>query len=126
VASVLLASSMYCADYLEIRDTLTGATRGNLIGSTNVPASTWYHLAYVYSGKSGSIYVNGRSPSSSSYFPHSSAVNATRAKNYFGLNPSGEHAYVQLDEIRLYNKALTETQIKLDMKGAGVAAVGIC
>jgi hypothetical protein len=48
--------------------------------------------------------------------------------NYFGVYSNGlSNPYNgMLDEIKLYNLALTQSQIQLDMNTVGIPATGIC
>jgi hypothetical protein len=93
-----------------------------------VPAGVWYHVAYVMSGKMLNIYVNG-SLSVSGLGPiSSSAIRTTRGSSYFGTAPGTWFLInAQLDEIRMYNRALSPSQIQLDMTTAysGIGS-GIC
>jgi hypothetical protein len=67
-----------CADRVHIHDTRTG--EGIVTEGSNrvVGVDTWYHLAYVYSGTSASIYVNGTLSATSVNVPDSSKANMTR------------------------------------------------
>jgi hypothetical protein len=119
-----------CIDYFSIWD-INGQTDNQVISAKVVPAGQWYHLAYVYSGSSLTIYVNGALSQSKSGPVSSSAINATRLYNYFGLwKPQGYDPYnkanVVLDEVRLYNKALTQNQVQLDMMTVSVLPPSLC
>jgi hypothetical protein len=92
-----------------------------------MPAGVWYHLAYVYSGTSVFIYVNGTLSAASYQMWSSATLNTTRLYNYFGMASSHVTANVMLDEIRMYNKALTPVQVKLDMNSTYSSMIsGMC
>jgi hypothetical protein len=94
-------------------------------GSLIVPIGTWYHLAMVYSGTVGTLYVNCTVSGTFNSFSDSSTINVTRLYNYFGYSPFWLTGDLQLDEIKLYNKALTQSQVQLDMNNVGISQ-GIC
>jgi hypothetical protein len=94
-------------------------------GSTVVSTGLWYHVAFVHSGTTLTLYVNGAVSGSRTGGAPSSLMNITRLYNYFGYSESGWIGNVLLDEIKLYNKALTQAQIQLDMNTVGIPS-GIC
>jgi hypothetical protein len=94
-------------------------------GSTCLSTGLWYHVAFVHSGATFTIYVNGAQSAGLSNAVSSSTMNTTRLYNYFGYSQNGYCGDVLLDEIKLYNKALTQTQIQLDMNTVGIPS-GIC
>jgi hypothetical protein len=97
-------------------------------GKIYTPANTWYHLAYVYKGTSVYIYVNGvlSTSGSSGGFPASSTLNTNRVYNFFGRDLFNNFGNVQLDEIKIYNKALSLAQVQLDMNTVGIPSCGVC
>jgi hypothetical protein len=100
-----------------------------IIGQIATPAGVWYHAAIVYKGKLMSIYVNGSlSASVTASQTNSSTLNAMRTANYFGIERDGlsQVQNIMLDEIKLYNVALTQSQIQLDMNTVGFPATGVC
>jgi hypothetical protein len=76
------------------------------------------------------MYVNGSLSGSITpvVYTNSSTINVTRTMNYFGVMYDGfSFPYNgMLDEIKLYNVALTQTQVQLDMNTVGFPATGIC
>jgi hypothetical protein len=75
------------------------------------------------------IYVNGSlSGSYTAIYTNSSTMNTIRTMNYFGVKIDGSTQVYNglLDEIKLYNVALTQSQIQLDMNTVGFPATGIC
>jgi hypothetical protein len=114
-----------CGDYSVMNAVNAAASANRLFGSLVVPTGTSYHVAMVYSGTIGTLYVNGAVSGSITSFPNSSTINVTRVYNYFGYSPFWGFGDVQLDEIKLYNKALTQSQVQLDMNSVGIPS-GIC
>jgi hypothetical protein len=96
-------------------------------GSIVIANGTWYHVAFVYAGNAFYIYVNGALSGSVTGFIPSSTMNVTRSDNFFGRSYFSEHLPdVHLDEIKLYNKALTQEQVERDMNTVGIQLSGIC
>jgi hypothetical protein len=78
--------------------------------------NTWTHLAATYSGAQLRLYVNGAlvasTPVTGSY-----AVNSNPL--WIGGNAVyGEHFRGKLDDVRVYNRALTLAEIQRDMASA--------
>jgi hypothetical protein len=80
----------------------------NLFSNAQLDAGRWYHVACVVSGSAVSLYING-------------SLNATGIRSGTActsadpltLGYAGYHAYFPglLDEVRVYNKALSSTEI---------------
>ena len=83
---------------------------GEIISSTNLTDSSWYHLTYTYSNSGiGKIYINGNLDSANSltskisYFPWFSAV---IGNNYFNEPFTGN-----LDDISIWDRALNNQEV---------------
>jgi hypothetical protein len=110
-----------CADYFEVDD--ISANTPSVTGSIRIPVGVWYHVAFVYSYKTGNIYVNGTLSASSSSFFESKTVIGMRTDNNFGYSDIyTNNGDVSLDEIKLYNRALSQAQVQKDMNTMGVPA----
>jgi hypothetical protein len=104
-------------------NSITGASK-SFTGDIFTAVNKWYHIAFVYSGTTGTIYVNGTMSDTRTGFTSSSLINASRLYNYFGGSYSNNYiGDVQLDEIKLYNKGLTQAQVQLDMNTVGISPV---
>lgn len=87
-----------------------------LFGTAALPGNTWTHLAATYDGTTTRLYVNGTQVANQT---QTGAITAS-------LNPlqiGGDSIYGQyfqgtIDEVRIYNLALTATQIQSDMNTA--------
>jgi hypothetical protein len=82
-----------------------------LIGQTPVDDGQWHHVAVVHDGSSKIMYVDGQLDASKAY---SSALQTNNVNVHFGWNaeyPSGEYGGL-LDEVRIYKRALTQTEIQ--------------
>jgi hypothetical protein len=117
-----------CSDHFEIRDINNIAVAINQ--GIKVPVDSWYHLAYVYEETTVEIYVNGTLSRKNSDFVASSAIKTFRESNFIGMGEFSNKQYyvsnIVLDEIKLFNKALTREQVLLDMNAVNGIASGIC
>ncbi len=91
----------------------TGIIRlGDTWQSTGIvmPLNQWVHLAIVKSGTNGTFYLNGVQVATKTNYTTSAAGTHTLiGRQYGGLN---EFPDANLDEIRIWNTALTESQIR--------------
>jgi chitodextrinase len=97
-----------------------GSAGAEVYGTASIPTNTWTHLAVTYDGAKLQLYING-----------SLAATRTQTGNIAtSTNPlqiGGDSIYGQyfaglIDEVRVYNTALTASQIQTDMTtpiGAG-------
>jgi hypothetical protein len=89
-----------------------GGTRSS-IGTAALALNTWAHVAATYDGAQLKLYVNGALVTTQAY---SGAIPATSNPLKIGGNAVwGEFFAGQIDEVRVYNKALTLAQIQTDM-----------
>jgi hypothetical protein len=97
-------------------DIHVGATQYAATTTTFVfQANLWYHVAAKLSGTSVTIYVNGVSVGTSSG-GYTTPVNATRITNNIGGSLSANQGYsnADYDEIRIYNRGLTDAEVLAD------------
>jgi len=76
-------------------------------GTTTIVTNTWYHVAISYSGTAISLYVNGAREGISSGTVASTT--GFRISNSFSTYPGAFSGYI--DDFRIYNTALTQSQI---------------
>jgi glucose/arabinose dehydrogenase len=91
--------------------TTTGGDQGFGAGAA-LPLNTWTHLAATYDGSALHIYVNGNLAGTQSV--SGAILTSTSALRIGGNGPWGEYFSGQLDELRVYNRALTATEIGQD------------
>jgi hypothetical protein len=80
------------------------------VNSSNMPLNTWYHLSTVFSGSTGRIFVNGAQTAIK--YNMQGSRNITRSNTKIGSSGSR----VAIDEIKMYNRALTDAEIHADFK----------
>ena len=87
-----------------------------IAGPSALALNTWSHLAATYNGATLSIYVNGALAASQAM---TGPINtATSPLRFGGNNVWGEYFTGRLDEVRVYNRALSEAEIQTDMNTA--------
>lgn len=93
---------------------LTGGSQRKLSGPSALPANTWTHLALTYNGAQMRLYVNGVERASmavTGVIPNSSGPLRIGGNSVW----SSEWFKGELDELRVYNRALSVTEIQADM-----------
>ncbi|NOT57245.1 MAG: hypothetical protein HOP18_21795 [Deltaproteobacteria bacterium] len=87
-----------------------------LQGTTQVPLNTWTHLAATYDGATQRLYVNGVLVASRAQT--GSIAGSGSPLRIGGNSVWGEYFQGRIDEVRIYNRALTAAQITTDMNTA--------
>ncbi|MBE0648441.1 MAG: T9SS type A sorting domain-containing protein [Bacteroidales bacterium] len=91
-----------------------GSDQVKLDGTTALNTDTWYHIAGVYNSSSGGmkIYINGILDASNG----ESAAFTSNSTFYMATNDgSGRYLDGTIDEVRVWNDARTETEIRQNM-----------
>mgnify|MGYP001408671588 CR=1 FL=1 len=84
------------------------------IDSPSLTSGIWYHVAGVRNGTTMILYLNGKSVATSTRFRNSISVNSGSLD--IGYFPSyGQYFDGQIDEVRIWNDARTEAEIKANM-----------
>jgi hypothetical protein len=82
-------------------------------GTSQLPLNTWTHLAATYDGATLRLYVNGVQVGSRGVTGN--VLVSTGALRIGGNAVWGEYFSGLIDEVRIYNRALTQTEIQNDM-----------
>jgi hypothetical protein len=87
---------------------------GHITNGVNLVPNTWYHVAAVYNDATSNvhIYVDGVAVLSE---PAVQALPANNGPLYIGTGYAGDQFRGRIDEVRLYNRALTAEEIQHDM-----------
>jgi len=106
--------------YLEATSVGVGApaaggtfTPSTLLGTTALSAGVWSHLAATYDGANLRLYVNGVQAASTAQTGN--ILSSASPVEIGGDSLFGQFFQGQIDEVRIYNVALTPTQIQVDM-----------
>jgi hypothetical protein len=90
-----------------------GGVDRTAVGTSAIPLNTWTHVAVTYSGTTLRFFVNGTEVNSLGV---TGSIVTTSSPLRFGGNAVwGEWFAGQLDEIRIYNGPLSQTEIQSDM-----------
>ncbi|HAO46726.1 MAG TPA: LamG domain-containing protein [Ferruginibacter sp.] len=91
----------------------SGATYYQANATTSLTANKWYHIAAAREGNNIKIYVNGILEGTTA-IPPGAAVNNVAARTYMamGYYPAGFANNSDLDEVRIWNTALSQTTIR--------------
>ena len=84
-----------------------------LYGGSRLPANTWTHLAATYDGSVQRLYINGVQVASRNQTGPIAVSNG--AVRIGGNAVWGEFFQGRIDEVRIYNRALSAAEIQQDM-----------
>jgi hypothetical protein len=92
----------------------TGGATTTLIGTVNLIAGTWTHLAATYDGSTVRLYVNGQAAGSAA--KTGGIAQASTVPAVIGDQPEGGRSFDGLiDDLRLYTRALNPSEIQQAM-----------
>ncbi|MFC1714204.1 LamG domain-containing protein [Candidatus Poribacteria bacterium] len=97
--------------------------QGEISSQTVFEDDTWYHVAFVFDGQKGKLYVDGNLEVESDH--PENAVNETAASLWIGeLDPNRGFKWIgAMDEVGIWNKALSDAEIALLIQGEIMAQV---
>jgi hypothetical protein len=90
-----------------------GGSYGEAYGTANLTANTWTHLAATYDGSTLRLFVNGTQVATATRSGNIATSNSVL--NIGGDAPFAQYFSGRIDEVRIYNQALTAAQIQTDM-----------
>ena len=85
-------------------------------GTAQLTLNTWTHLAATYDGTVLALYVNGTQ--TATLLASGQIISSTSPLKFGGNAIWGEYFNGLIDEVRVYNRALTQAQIQADMNQA--------
>jgi len=129
MVSHIISRCDYSGDHIYVLSTYPDSNRvsfsinpysGEHPSVADLPLNAWTHLAMTYDGSHVRLYVNGELDSS---YAQSGPIYTTSNWLAFGCKPtgpwggSGTYAYFSgiIDEVRIYNRALSQQEIQSDM-----------
>ena len=104
------------ATHMGISGTSTGGGNGYFNGTVIVTGGEWHHYASTYDGAAGRIYIDGVLDVTSE---GTGQINISNYDLYIGENAQATGRFFNgiLDDIQIYNRALSEAEINGIMKG---------
>jgi hypothetical protein len=91
----------------------TGGSDSGASAGSALPLNAWSHLAGTYDGSTLRLYVNGTQVATQAL--SGSLVSSTAPLRIGGNSVWGEYFSGLIDEVRVYNRALSPTEIQADM-----------
>lgn len=77
-------------------------------GSTQLQLNTWNHVAVTYNGSTITLYINGASVATTS---QTGNISSGSSSLYIGGTPTSEFFQGRIDEVRIYNRGMTQAEI---------------
>ncbi len=93
---------------------------------SDLPLNTWTHIAMTYDGSRVQFYMNGQPDGS---YALSGPIQVTTKWLAIGCDSYGStwaHFNGIIDEVRIYNSALSQQEIQIDMTGARANRLTVC
>ena len=87
---------------------------GTVYSKETVKEEAWYHAAGTYDGNEIKIYINGKL---SNFMPGGGAIAVTDNVLIIGAALNGRRFHGIIDEVGIYNRALTPNEVKGTMEG---------
>lgn len=114
----LYANTNANVPYAEINNGMAGT---DARGDTQLPLNAWTHLSATYNGTTLKMYVNGIEAATKTF---SGTIESSTNPLQIGANSIwGEHFEGLIDDVRLYNRVLSQAEIQADMdKEVGITS----
>lgn len=93
-----------------------GGSDQSAVGTSALPLDTWTHLAATYDGSTLRLFVNGAQAQAVSV--SGTLITSNAPLRIAGNAVWGEHFSGVIDEVRVYNRALSASEIQSDMNAA--------
>ena len=81
-------------------------------GPTTLPANTWAHMAATYDGSALRFYINGALVTTKAAI---GSITTTNLPLHIGGDALNEWFNGRIDDVRIYNRTLTQAEIKADL-----------
>jgi len=106
------------ATHMGASGTSVGGGNGWFDAAVVITDNQWHHWAGVYDGSEGRIYIDGALDTAS---PGTGQINISTYDFYIGENQqaTGRYLHGLMDEVRIYSRALADSEILGVMAGAG-------
>ncbi len=111
-AYMMLTPDAGTTNALRFAITTSGGNGEQQLNGPVLTAGTWYHIAVVLSGNTGTLYVNGAAvATNTSMTLHPSSLGST-THNYLGKSQFSDPAFLgTIDDFRIYSRALSASEI---------------
>jgi bacillopeptidase F (M6 metalloprotease family) len=113
-----LAYALYASDGSKPRGEILTTAYNTAAGTAALPLNAWSHIASTYDGKNQRFFLNGTQVKVTTIT--GSLPNTANPLRIGGNAIWGEYFSGLIDEVRVYNRALSESELKVDMGAAVV------
>lgn len=103
--------SSSCIDGTPRAGFFSGGSVDSICGNVAIPANTWSHIAVTYDGSTYTMYKNAVPIAALNY---SGTVDASTDALFIGSSGVGEFWSGLIDDVFIYNRALTQAEIQTD------------
>jgi VCBS repeat-containing protein len=107
------SDSAYCASTGPLAALDDGITQFTLCAPTALALNVWTHLAMTYDGNTLRLYVNGQQVASAATMQ---PMGVTTGAFMLGASQFGEYFPGRIDNVRVYNRALSASELQTDMQ----------
>ena len=94
---------------------LASPTTTTVIGATAIPIGQWTHIVGTHDGATGRIYVNGKQRGKTRV---TRPLSRSAGPLLIGAAGGRRSFRGVIDEVRIYNRALSRAQVRADRKAA--------
>ena len=92
----------------------TGGASQPVTGPSTLPVNAWSYVSATYDGSNIRLYVNGNQVAS---VPQTGPISTSSGVLHMGTNNVFHEGYTgEMDEVRIYNRALSASEIQADMR----------
>jgi hypothetical protein len=93
---------------------VNGGTEQQINSASPLPAGEWHHVAITLSGAAGTLYIDGVAAGTNNSMSNKPSALGATTLNYIGRSQFSADPYLNsiVDEFRIYNRALTATEVK--------------
>src|SRR6266853_1802381 len=116
----LYAGSPFDRPHAKFNTSSDNSGERSVRGSSGLALNTWTHLAGTYDGATLSLYLNGTLVATEAF--SGAIVTSTGALRIGGNSVWGEFFRGRIDEVRIYNRALSQAEVQADMNTSATGA----
>lgn len=98
---------------------------GSAISQSSLDQDVWYHIAFVFDQNRPYLYIDGVDQTSTVVETSTGTLINSDGGVYVGGLIASKHSQAHIDEVKIYNVALTQEQILVDMNHGSVLSASV-